>query len=195
MNNDSTLSNIKHFLMTNQLIEYNLGELESSLGIDLGRSTVNIADIESKYYPQIDQDLRADAHKMAPFYEIFYSLERSIRRTISDVLNSEYDEWWDEKVPQVVKDNVGKAIKKELDSGITMRSSENIDYCDFGELGEIIKYNWDLFGSIFRSVHAVEGVMRNLNTLRNTIAHCGLLAEDEQLRLRLTVRDWFRLME
>ena len=72
---------------------------------------------------------------------------------------------------------------------------ESIDYTTFGELGEIIKSNWDLFGSIFNSKKAVEKVMANLNALRNPIAHCSLLAEDEVLRLRLSVRDWFRLME
>jgi len=38
-------------------------------------------------------------------------------------------------------------------------------------------------------------VMGSLNTLRGPIAHCSPLAEDEALRLRLAVRDWFRLME
>jgi len=37
--------------------------------------------------------------------------------------------------------------------------------------------------------------MANLNTLRGPIAHCTLLAEDEVVRLRLSVRDWFRQME
>jgi hypothetical protein len=38
-------------------------------------------------------------------------------------------------------------------------------------------------------------VMSRLNTLRGPVAHCTPLAEDEVLRLRLSVRDWFRLME
>jgi hypothetical protein len=37
--------------------------------------------------------------------------------------------------------------------------------------------------------------MANLNMLRGPIAHCSPLAEDEVLRLQLTVRDWFRLGE
>lgn len=38
-------------------------------------------------------------------------------------------------------------------------------------------------------------VMGNLNLLRGPIAHCSPLAEDEVVRLRLTLKDWFRLME
>jgi hypothetical protein len=70
-----------------------------------------------------------------------------------------------------------------------------MDFTTFGELGEIIKANWDVFGGIFDSPKAVERVMANLNTLRAPIAHCSPLAPDEVLRLTLSVRDWFRLME
>lgn len=73
--------------------------------------------------------------------------------------------------------------------------TDPIDFTTFGELGEIIKKNWDVFDSLFTSVRAVEKVMSSLNTLQGPIAYCSLLAEDEVLRLRLAVRDWFRLME
>ena len=71
-----------------------------------------------------------------------------------------------------------------------------MDYTTFGELSNIIVANWDLFGgTLFNSKKALEKVMASLNALRNPIAHCSPLAEDEQLRLRLAVGDWFRLME
>lgn len=76
-----------------------------------------------------------------------------------------------------------------------LRSQDPLDYTAFGELGEIIKSNWQLFGGIFSSVKAVERVMASLNTLRSPIAHCSPLAEDEVVRLRLSLRDWFRLRE
>lgn len=81
------------------------------------------------------------------------------------------------------------------DTGVTPRSQDPLDYTTFGELAEIIKSNWGVFGGIFSSVKAVERVMASLNTLRGPIAHCSLLAEDEVLRLQLGLRDWFRLME
>ena len=37
--------------------------------------------------------------------------------------------------------------------------------------------------------------MTSLNQLRGPIAHCSPLAEDEVVRLELTVKDWSRLME
>ena len=78
----------------------------------------------------------------------------------------------------------------------TPRSSDPIDYTTFGELGEIIKSNWSIFGgAVFNEIKAVEKVMANLNSLRNPIAHCCALAEDEVVRLHLSLRDWFRMMD
>jgi hypothetical protein len=195
MNNNS--SQLKAFSMTYQLIEHDLGVIEDKYGIDLGRNNQDRLDEDASYYPQIEQDIRGEAAKMAPHYEIFYSLEKTIRRLVSDTVEAaEGVRWWTSaRVPQRVRDNAEQSRQKEIDSGVSRRSEDEIDYCTFGELGEIIKTNWDIFSSIFTSVKAMERVMSNLNTLRNPIAHCSPLAEDEVTRLRLAVRDWFRLME
>jgi hypothetical protein len=67
-------------------------------------------------------------------------------------------------------------------------------YTIFGQLSVIITSNWDLFGTIFTSRRAVEKVMASLNMLRGPIAHCCPLADDEVDRLRLAVKDWFRII-
>jgi hypothetical protein len=69
-----------------------------------------------------------------------------------------------------------------------------IDYTNFGELGEIIKFNWSIFNDTFKSIAAVEAILARLNTLRASIAHCSFLEEDEVARLDLSVKDWFRQM-
>jgi hypothetical protein len=132
---------------------------------------------------------------MATHYAIFYCLENSIRELISERLEEAHGEmWWDERVPEVVRRNASANRQKELSAAVTPRSSELIDYSNFGELGEIIKSNWDLFGDTFRDIKGLEKVLSNLNTLRAPIAHCKPLAEDEVLRLHLSLRDWFRQM-
>ena len=134
---------------------------------------------------------------MAPHYEVFYSLERAIRRLVADSLEAEEGEdWWNSaRVPEQMKKDAERAKKREIESGVTPRSDDLLDYTNFGDLSEMIKQNFDVFGATFSSVKAVERVMANLNTLRAPIAHCSPLAEDEVVRLRLTVTDWFRLME
>lgn len=84
--------------------------------------------------------------------------------------------------------------KKERESGIAVRSHDPIDFTTFGELGEIIKSNWIDFTDIFQDIKALEKVIATLNVLRGPIAHCKPLAEDEVVRLHLSVRDWFRSM-
>lgn len=191
------ISSIKHFGMTSQLIEHGLDEIEKLHSVDLKRGHKKTIEIDEFYYPQIEQQIRAEAAKMAPYYEMFYSLEKSVKSLINDTLTTaEPLGWWSSaRVPQLIKQEAEKRQQKEIDSAVTPRSDAPIDFCTFGELGDIIKSNWDIFGSIFSSSKAVERVMANLNTLRAPIAHCSPLAEDEILRLQLTVRDWFRLME
>lgn len=188
---------IKLFGVSNQLVETNLTIVEESLSLDLGRIKINREEKDSRYYPQFDEKVRNEAAKMAEHYEIFYCLERSIRKLISETLETvEPKVWWnDRRIPPGIFAETEKRIARERDFGITVRSDNPLDYTNFGELGEIIKHNWDVFGSLFSSLKAVERVMVNLNLLRAPIAHCTPLAEDEVLRLRLSVKDWFRLME
>ncbi len=100
-----------------------------------------------------------------------------------------------EKVPEDVRREAEKLQKRDAETGFTRRSDDPLDFLTFGQLSEVIKANWHVFGAVFTNVRAVEKVMSNLNTLRGPIAHCSPLAEDERLRLRLAVADWFRLGE
>jgi len=188
---------IRFFGMTGQMVSHDLSRIEREFKIEIGHLQGQPDEKDETYYPQFAQAVRDEASFMARHYEIFYCLEKSIRSQISQLMESaEGPNWWSKKrIPQKVHQDVADRIQKEVDSGTTRRSDDQIDYTTFGELGEIIKANWDIFGSVFNSQKAVEKVMSNLNTLRGPIAHCSLLAEDEVLRLRLSVRDWFRLME
>jgi len=186
---------VKLFGVANQFTELELDKIEKEFKIELGRKKVK-GDKDTVYYPQFELEVRQEAKLMSKHYEIFYCLERTIRDLKTTTLvTSAGDNWWEEKAPPIVKTEVATRTQREIDSGVTLRSDEPIDFTTFGELGEIIKSNWDIFGSIFNSRKAVERVMSNLNTLRGPIAHCTILAEDEVVRLQLSVRDWFRLME
>ncbi len=188
---------IKLFGITNQLIQHDLNQVEKEYALNLRRGHRSTIETDEAYYPQIESSIRAEAAQMAPHYEVFYSLETTIRRLVADSLEAaEGTDWWNgDYVPNQIKKDSEKRLKNERDTGTTPRSDEPLDYTTFGELGEIIKANWSTFGSIFSSVKAVEKVMANLNTLRGPIAHCSPLAEDEVVRLGLSVKDWFRLME
>lgn len=198
MSRDLVNDSIKLFAITSQLVEHDLDRVEVEFGIDLGRDHRRTIEADQDYYPQIETAIRAEAAAMAPHYEVIYSLESSIRRFVDDLLTTAENpaSWWDSgRVPAQIKKDAEGRRKRELDTGMTPRSTAPLDFTTFGELGEIMKTNWDVFGAIFHSVKAVESVMSRLNSLRGPIAHCSPLAEDEVVRLRLSVRDWFRLMQ
>lgn len=196
MTNRSSGERLKEFAMSNQLLEADLDQVEQGFQVDLGRREER-DDWEDRYFPQFDESIRVEATQMSSHYRVFYCLEKTIRGLIAASLEEqEGANWWDSgRIPPNIHAEVAKRIQREVDSGITVRSNEAIDYSTFGELGEIIKNNWDVFGSLFDSVRAVEKVLSNLNMLRGPIAHCSLLAADEVLRLELSLRDWFRLLE
>ena len=196
--NNPTLELIKAFGMTNQMVTEDLSRIATLHGVELGHLPISAQTVEGVYYPQFDAAVRAEAAQMAKHYEVFYSLEKSIRALVSETIEAAEKtvEWWSSaRVPANIQLEVKSRVQKELDAGVTRRSSDELDYTTFGELSVIIISNWDIFGGLFNSKKAVEKVMASLNALRNPIAHCSPLAEDEQLRLQLTVRDWFRLME
>ncbi len=186
---------IKLFAMANNLVEHDLDRIEREHAIDLRRDHRSTAEVDDAYYPQIESAIRAEAAEMAPHYEVFYSLETTIRRLVRDQLQAVQPDWWNQCVPEQIRNEAEKRQEQERDTGITPRSDDPIDYTNFGELGIVITKNWDVFGALFSSAKAVSRVMSNLNTLRGPIAHCSPLAEDEVVRLRLAVRDWFRLQE
>jgi hypothetical protein len=187
---------LKLFAMTSQLIEHDLDRVENEHAVDLQRDHQSLTNADETYYPQIESEIRAEAARMAPHYEVFYSLETSIRRLVEDALAAEADDdWWEETVPEQIRKDAAKAKKNELESGTTPRSDALLDYTTFGQLSDIIASNWDVFGGMLSNQKAVSKVLASLNTLRGPIAHCSPLADDEVVRLRLAVRDWFRLME
>jgi len=187
--------NYRYFMLNNLTIESAVRAAEIEIGLDFGHSKPKVDEQDQIYYPQFSQQVRQEAERMAKNYVLFYSLENSIRDLITDVLAEKFGEgWWIQPgvVPEVVSKSAEGNQKKESGTGVTGRSDRMIDYTNFGELGEIIKANWDDFGSIFRDKRAVEKILANLNTLRSSIAHCTALAPDEELRLHLSLRDWFR---
>lgn len=132
---------IKLFGINNQFAELDLDRVEEQHKIDLGRKKNKVIK-DNVYYPQFEAEIRNEAKQMAKHYEIFYCLEKSIRELITTSLESSYgQEWWTSQVPQKVKDDVKGRIQREIDSGVTPRSDEEIDFTTFGELGDIIKTN------------------------------------------------------
>lgn len=188
-------NNLRNFGMSGYLMTEELRNIESRFEIELGHVQLDSLR-ESEFYPQFEQAVRAEAARMSGHYAVFYCLETSIRKLISEELSdAEGNDWWNSnRIDTQIKSDVSKVIQRERDSGVSPRSEDEIDYTTFGQLSVIITKNWDLFGAIFSSTKAVQRIMNNLNVLRGPIAHCCPMEPDEIARLQLAVKDWFRIM-
>lgn len=152
----------------------------------------------SDYLKQVDIAILADAERMSEFYKLFYALENDIRDLIEDTMIDAFGyDWWQDRVPQAVRDNVKKNYDREASEGLPPRSDRLIDYTTFGELGEIVRENWEIFSGMFSNAtkNRVLRVINRLNLVRGPIAHCNFLPEEEAIRLKLAIRDWYKLME
>lgn len=184
--------------MSRQLLHVELEEIAArhNIGALTADEPAEEAVAQESYFLQFPAELRQQASEMSRYYQIFYCLENEIRDMIESQLEDAFGEtWWDNHCPETVRTSVENNKRREQDNGVTLRSSHPIDYTTFGELGEILKVNWDIFGATFNSKRGMEKVLSSLNLLRGPIAHCAPLAEDEVVRLHLAVRDFYRLME
>lgn len=197
MSSGKAADRIRSFGMSGFLLNEELSAVERQFNVQLGHGHADRPEQDaSEYYPQFEGSVREQAARMSKHYEVFYCLEISIRKLVSETLTDAFGaDWWNGScVPQRIKDDVVDRVQKELDSGVTRRSDDLLNYTTFGELSVLITTNWSLFEPIFSSRRAVERIMSSLNLLRGPIAHCCPISEDEVDRLRLTVKDWFRTM-
>lgn len=149
-----------------------------------------------KFQPQFDAAIKAEAKEMSKHYEILYSLEKTMRNIVLEVMANKYGfDWWENKVSIEIKKKVNYNRQIELNTGHTQLSENEIDYTTFGDLRQIIESNWNDFSLKFKNKYAFNRIMYTLNQLRGPIAHSNYLNEDEVIRLNLTLKDWFRLVE
>jgi hypothetical protein len=184
---------LEHFAFKNLMLETELINLETA-GIDIQHiDTIKqkeIVDLEL-----FEHDILIAARKMARFYVYYYAFENSLRRLISGRLKEKYGiNWWNLKAPNGVKQNVASNQAKELETAMAIRSDEPIYYANFGELIDLISANWEDFSDTIRSKKAMESVVSQFGKIRNVIAHSGELAEDDIFRLKLLIKDWFRIL-
>lgn len=195
------LHTVELFVLKAAAIRADLGRVSREQNTSAEKSEIESATdaMIAPHMAQIDYSIRVAAERMAEFYQLFYMLENYIRRFVESVLNETYDAepWWTKRVPEPVRKYAKDNKDRESREGLPPRSQNPIDYLTFGQLGEIIKANWDVFAGLFPNceIERLERVVSRLNLARGPIAHCGYLPEDEVVRLKLAIRDWFALSE
>ena len=96
-------------------------------------------------------------------------------------------------MPPGVQKTVEEKQKEERDTTMSIRSDDPLDYTNFGELIDIFNANWADFAATLRSPKAMQTILSQFNKIRNVVAHSCALNEDEIMRFKLLVKDWFRI--
>jgi hypothetical protein len=192
MSDSRTLDRVRLFGMGNLTLESELLKLEES-GISIGRSQQlkkqDVVDVDL-----FEADILSKARKMADFYVLYYCIENTIRRLISERMQEKYAaEWWSQKVPEKVQRDAKERQDREKDSPMSIRSTDPLTYTNFGELIDILNANWADFADTIRSQKAMQRILSELNSLRGVVAHSADLNDDEIARFQLLIRDWLRI--
>lgn len=190
-NNLSELEQLKIFGMQNLLLESALAKLESA-GIEIGHSrSIKKDDVVDT---EFDKDIRRESRRMAEFYALYYCLENTVRRLISERLQDKHKlNWWDVAIQDSMKREVQEKQEKENDTVLAIRSKDPLSYTNFVELIVILEANWDCFSDTIRSRKAMQQTLSQFNHIRNVIAHSCSLSENDITRFKLLINDWLNI--
>ena len=133
-----------------------------------------------------------NAYKMGQLYVAIHCLENSVRCLVRNVLSKTLgDNWWDKaaSTPMVQKLQTRKS-REAKNRWLLSRGAGELNYMDWSDLVTLIRKFHKDFEKFIPDIKFVELRLEELENLRNTIAHSGVLPDDELNRVELALKDW-----
>lgn len=123
-------------------------------------------------------------------YQILKELETKLRLFIEESLKNINKNWWKERVPGDVQESAKQLQEKNECPWPWIKKEEKspIFYIDFPDYLKIIirKDNWnEVFQKTFKDANAIAQRLRELQPIRNNIAHSRSITSQESTALRL----------
>jgi hypothetical protein len=160
-----------------QIVDQPLAEIATALNYDL-----------------LDPDELAVSSRMAAVYAAITAFERSARRFVAKVLQSECgDQWWEE----AVSDRIRRAAeaRREEENAVKWhgtRGEAPLTYTELGQLVDIIQQNWAEFEPHVRRIDWARSIFGTIERSRNVIMHSGTLDLEDIERVGMNIRDWVK---
>ena len=131
-------------------------------------------------------------------YLLLKRLEEALRGRIVRNLSALTPDWWMTRIPDDVRTNAErrKAAGESMWPWYARKDLPLIYYVDFADYSKIIsrKDNWrEAFASTFGDQELLRAKLRELEPIRNDVAHTRGLTEAARDKLRVYSRDLFRL--
>lgn len=143
--------------------------------------------------PKLVEERQRKEARIEP-YKILRDLETKLRESIQTRLQSISSNWWEERIPDDVKRKADERKSKDEKPWpwYELRDLDPIFYVDFADYVKIIRKrdNWEqVFKLVFKDEEIISTKLRELDPLRNAIAHNRELSLADVERLRLLARD------
>ena len=179
------------FLMLGQSAQRTLQRLPDTVPADslLISSTDDLALV-------LPKEVRA-ATAAAEIYRLFFVFENFIRDFVLESLSDvEKNDWWG-RVPKDVQTEVEKHEQtEEQKQWMALTSRSKLALTTLPQLIRIMDdtANWnDVFKPLVRDKLLLQEA-RGISHVRNTICHMSPVSDEEAERVRLVMRDWFRVI-
>lgn len=185
-------SKFKEFIFNGLLLQEDFQSLEKE-GISI-RASGDFSPVSRIIEADFSPKIWHNAIDMSSVYQSIFCIENTLRNFIVERMSERYGlDWWAQKVPKKIKDDVEKLkIKEEKNKFFSSRSDSEIGYTMMGNLGQIIINNWEDFNDIIPSQAWLTSRMDDLEMARNIVMHTGVLPQIEIERITSIVRDILR---
>lgn len=138
----------------------------------------------------------SNARKMSELYVILHCYENSVRRLVENVFVDKYGENWWERVTNTQMNKLveGRQQKEKGERWLLPRGGTSLlYYLEWGDLTKLIRKEVNLFLPYIGTLRFVENRFEELESLRNIVAHNGVLPSDEDFqRVKIWFGDWCR---
>ncbi len=143
------------------------------------------------------EETKARIYEGSEPYQKMKRLETELRRFIQEKLQAASQNWWLERVPDDVRRRAEerKARNEGQYPWENQVEAHPIHYIDFTDYVKIIlrRDNWEqLFSAVFKERDIISARLRDLEPIRNSIAHFRNLRSEQAARLELNARDILR---
>lgn len=161
------------------------------------RTIVNLPLIYNKNIPEV---IDREKPKREDAYEMLKRLETRLRKCIQTSLEKVSKNWWKERIPEDVQHRA--SLRKERNEKqwpwYTEKDLPLMSYVDFTDYIKIItrRDNWEqVFRQIFEEKDIILAKLRELEPIRNAIAHVRELSQAQVQKLKLYSEDVISCIE
>lgn len=135
----------------------------------------------------LPEDIIKKGREMSDVYIYLYSIENSLRIFVSEIMQDKPI-----TLPRKVQETIDRMKKNEQESKyLPLRGNNDLFYCDFIQLGNIISANWGVFGTFFpnKNEHWINVMIEELYKIRCLVAHNSYVGEHERQSLKVYYRN------